>query len=117
MKNVYPLPLTIDCFDKLDKAKVFSKLDLRHGYYQVQIAKGDEQKTKMVKWYGSYGFMLMPFIFCNSPTTFCTLINDVLRAFLDKFVVVYLDDIVVYRDNMEEEKKHLATIFEVLQEN
>jgi hypothetical protein len=89
VKNRYPLPLVADCFDKLAKAKVFSKLDLRHGYYQVRIAEGDEHKTTMVTRYKSFEFLVMSFGLCNAPTTFCTLMNDVLRPFLDRFVVVY----------------------------
>jgi hypothetical protein len=80
----------------------------------VWIADGDEVKTTMVMRYGSYEFLVMPFGLCNAPATFCTLMNDVLRPFLDKFVVVYLDDIVVYNESMEEHKKHLAQVFEVL---
>jgi len=108
VKNSYPLPLGTDFFDKLAKAKVFSKLDLRHGYYQVQIVERDEAKTTMVMRYVSYEFLVMPFRLCNAPTTFCTLINNVLRMFLDKFVVVYLDDIILYSESMEEHKKHLT---------
>ena len=117
IKNRYPLPLAADCFDKLAKAKVFSKLDLRKGYYQVRIAEGDEPKTTCVTRYGSFEFMVMPFGLCNAPATFCTLMNDVLRPFLDKFVVVYLDDIVVYSETMEEHKRHLAEVFKALREN
>ena len=117
VRNRYPLPLATDCFDKLAKARVFSKLDLRHGYYQVRIAEGDEKKTTIVTRYGSFEFLVMPFGLCNAPATFCTLMNDVLRTYLDSFVVVYLDDIVVYNDNMEDHKKHLAMVFEALRAN
>eukprot|EP00253_Pinus_taeda_P026665 PITA_26665 len=117
VRNRYPLPLAADCFDKLVKARVFSKLDLRHGYYQVRIAEGDEKKTAIVTRYGSFEFLVMSFGLCNAPATFCTLMNDVLRPYLDSFVVVYLDDIVVYSDNMEDHKKHLAMVFKALREN
>jgi len=117
VRNRYPLPLAVDCFDKLVKARVFSKLDLRHGYYQVRIAEGDEKKTAIVTRYGSFEFLVMPFGLCNAPGTFGTLMNDVLRPYLDSFVVVYLDDIVVYSDNMEDHKKHLAIVFKALREN
>ena len=76
--NRYPSPLATDCFDKLAKARVFSKLDLRHGYYQVRIAEGDVKKTTIVTRYGSFEFLVMPFWLCNAPATFCTLMNDVL---------------------------------------
>ena len=98
IKNRYPLPLVADCFDKLAKARVFSKFDLWQGYYQVRIAEGNEYKTKCVTWYGSFEFLVMSFGLCNAPVTFCTLMNDVLRLFLDKLVVVYLDDIVIYSE-------------------
>eukprot|EP00253_Pinus_taeda_P022536 PITA_22536 len=117
VRNRYPFPLAVDCFDKLPKARVFSKLDLRHGYYQVRIAEGDEKKTVIVTRYGSFEFLVMSFGLCNAPTTFFTLMNDVLRPYLDSFVVVYLDDIVVYSDNMEDHKKHLAMVFKALREN
>jgi len=117
INNSYPLPLAADCFNKLAKAQVFSKIDLRHGYYQVWIAEGDERKTAIVTRYGSFEFLIMPFELCNVPTTFCTLMNDVLHLYLDSFVVVYLDDIVVYSVNMEDHKTHLALVFEVLKKN
>ena len=111
------MPLAVDCFDKLAKARVFSKLNLRHGYYQVQIAEGDEKKTAIVTRYGSFEFLVMPFGLYNAPATFCTLMNDVLRPYLDSFVVLYLDDIVVYSDNMEDDKKRLVMVFEALTTN
>ena len=74
---------------------MFSKIELRHGYYQVRIAEGDEKKTAIVTRYGSFEFLVMPFGLCNAPAIFCTLMNDVLRPYLDAFMVVYLDDIVI----------------------
>eukprot|EP00253_Pinus_taeda_P010961 PITA_10961 len=117
MELRYPLPLAADCFDKLAKARVFSTLDLRHGYYQVRIVEGDEKKTTIVARYGSFEFLVMPFGLFNAPATFCTLMNDVLRPYLDSFIAVYLEDIVVYSDNMEDHKKHLVMVFKALREN
>jgi hypothetical protein len=117
IKNKYPLPLAMDCFDKLAKEKVFSKLDLRQGYYQMRIMEGEEVKTTCVTRYGNFEFLVMPFGLCNSPASFCTLMNDVFRPFLDKFVVVYLDDIVVFSESMEDHEKHLAQVFEALRQN
>jgi hypothetical protein len=117
IKNKYPLPLIADCFDRLSGARIFSKLDLKQGYYQVRIAPGDEEKVACVTRYGSYEFLVMPFGLCNAPATFCTLMNDVFRPLLDKSVVVYLDDILVYSKNMEEHKQHLAEVFELLREH
>ena len=96
VKNKYLIPLIVDLFDQLGDATWFKKLDLRSRYYQVRIAKGDETKTVCVTKYGSYEFLVMPFELANAPTTFCTLMNKVLQSFLDCFVVVYLDDIVIY---------------------
>eukprot|EP00253_Pinus_taeda_P026220 PITA_26220 len=83
----------------------------------VQIAKGDEKKTMIVMTYGSFEFLVMPFELCNAPATFCTSMNDVVRPYLDSFVVVYLDNIVVYSGNMEDHKKHLSMVFEALKVN
>ena len=116
-KNHYPLPLVADCFNKLAKARMFSKLDLRQGYYQVRIAEGDEYKTTCVTRYGSFEFLVMSFGLCNALVTFCTFTNNVLQSFLDKLVVVYLDDIVVYSKMMVDHKQHLKEMFEVLREN
>ncbi|GJX54506.1 PTI1-like tyrosine-protein kinase [Tanacetum coccineum] len=100
----YPIPLIADLFDQLGKTWYFTKLDLRSGYYQVRIAEGDEAKMMYVTRYGSYEFLVMPFGLTNAPATFCTLMNKLFHPFLDKFVVVYLDDIVVYRHTLEEHK-------------
>ncbi|KAE8668323.1 cytochrome P450 78A7-like [Hibiscus syriacus] len=117
VKNKYPIPLIADLFDQLGGARWFTKLDLRSGYYQVRIAEGDEPKTACVTRYGSYEYLVMPFGLTNAPTTFCTLMNKVLQPFLDHFVVVYLDDIVVYSKTVEEHIEHLRRVFQVLRDN
>ena len=78
IKNKYLIPLATELFDKLFKATYFTKLDLRSGYWQVQIAEGDEGKTTYVTRYGAYEFLVMPFGLTNAPATFCNLMNDVL---------------------------------------
>ncbi|GJR85442.1 cytochrome P450 78A7-like protein [Tanacetum coccineum] len=110
IKNKYPIPLIADLFDQLGKARYFTKLDLRSGYYQVRIAKGDEAKTTCITRYGSYEFLVMSFGLTNAPATFCTLMNKLFHPFLDKFMVVYLDDIVVYSHTLEEHVLHLKQI-------
>ena len=80
----------------------------------MRIAKGDEQKRACVTRYGSYEFLVMPFGLTNAPATFCTLMNKVLQPFLDRFVVVYLDDIVIYSRSLEEHVEHLRQVFQVL---
>ncbi|XP_039018028.1 uncharacterized protein LOC120149241 [Hibiscus syriacus] len=117
IKNKYPIPLIADLFDQLGGARWFTKLDLRSGYYQVRIAEGDEPKTACVTRYGSYEFLVIPFGLTNAPATFYTLMNKVLQPFLDRFVVVYLDDIVVYSKTLEEHIEHLRRVFQVLREN
>jgi hypothetical protein len=107
MKNRYPLPRIDDLFDRLSGAKVFSRIDLRSGYYQIRITKGDEEKIACRTRYGSYEFLVMPFGLTNAPATFCTLMNDIFREWFDDFVVVYIDDILVYNNSMEEHVEHL----------
>ena len=117
VRNKYPIPLVADLFDQLGRAKYFSKLDLRSGYHQVRIAEGDEPKTACVTRYGAFEFLVMPFGLTNAPATFCTLMNQVFHDYLDKFVVVYLDDIVVYSTTMAEHEEHLRLVFEKLRQN
>ncbi len=102
VKNRYPLPRIDDLFDRLSGAKVFSTIDLCSGYYQIRIAEGDEEKTTCRTRYGSYEFLVMPFGLTNAPATFCTLMNDIFREWLDDFVVVYIDDILIYSGSSEE---------------
>ncbi|KAL4011218.1 hypothetical protein IC575_028270 [Cucumis melo] len=107
VRNKYPLSIITDLFDHLHGAKYFLKLDLQSGYCQVRITKGDEPKTTCVTRYGAFEFLVMPFGLTNAPAAFCTLMNQVFHEYLDKFVVVYLDDIVVYSTTMEEHRDHL----------
>jgi len=116
MKNRYPLPRIDDLFDHLSGAKVFSRIDLHSGYYQIRIAEGDEEKTACRTRYGSYEFLVMPFGLTNAPATFCTLMNDIFQEWLDDFVVVYIDDILIYSDSLEEHAEHLRKVFQKLRE-
>jgi len=117
MKNRYPLPQIDDLFDRLSEAKMFSRIDLRSGYYQIWITEGDEEKTACHTRYGSYEFLMMPFRLTNAPATFCTLMNDILWEWLDDFVVVYIDDILIYSGSLEEHAEHLRKVFQRLREN
>ncbi|XP_022888965.1 uncharacterized protein LOC111404384 [Olea europaea var. sylvestris] len=106
VKNSYPIPLVADCFDRLGQAKYYTKIDLRSRYWQVQIKEGDEAKTTVVTRYGAFEFKVMPFGLTNAPTTFYTMMNQVLHGFLDDFVVVYVDGIVIYSETLEEHVQH-----------
>ncbi|XP_016684229.2 uncharacterized protein [Gossypium hirsutum] len=117
VKNRYPIFLIADLFDQLGSARWFTKLNLRSRYYQVRAAEGDEPKITCVTRYGSFEFLVMPFGLTNASATFCTLMNKVLQPFLDRFVVVYLDDIMAYSKTLEEHVGHLREVFQVLWEN
>ena len=106
IRNKYLIPLATELFDRLSKAEYFTKLDLRSGYWQVRVAEGEEAKTTCVTRYGSFEFLVMPFGLTNAPATFCNLMND----FLDSFVVVYLDDIVIYNPTLEDHLVHLEKV-------
>ncbi|KAL0293482.1 UNVERIFIED_CONTAM: Transposon Tf2-12 polyprotein [Sesamum radiatum] len=107
---------SLHCFDRLSQAKYFTKIDLRSGYWQVRIKEGDEAKTTVVTRYGAFEFLVMPFGLTNAPATFCTLMNQVLHGFLDEFVVVYLDDIVIYSRTLAEHVEHLRQVLARLRE-
>ena len=117
IKNKYLIPLAVELFDLLAKAWYFTKLYLRSSYWQVWIVKGDEDKITRVTHYDSYEFLVIPFGLTNAPVTFCNLMNDVLFDYLDAFVVVYLDDIVVYIQTLSEHEMHLKKVFQRLREH
>ena len=117
IKNKYSISLIANLFDQLGKARYFTKLDLRSWYYQARIAKGDEPKTTCTIGYESFEFFVMPFGLTNAPATFCTLMNKVLQPFLNRFVVVYLDDIMMYSTTLEKHAHHLRQVLQVLQVN
>ena len=114
IKNKYPVPLVQDLMDRLSKAGWFTKLELREDYWQVRIAEGDEPKITCVTRYGSYEFLVMPFGLTNAPATFCNLMNNILFDYLADFVVVYLDDIVIYSLTLEEHVNHLSLVLSQL---
>ena len=117
VKNKYPILRIAILFDQLGRARYFTKLDMRSGYYQVRIVEGDELKTKCVTCYGLYKFLVMPFSLTNAPTTFYTLMNKIFHPYIDKFMVVYLDDIIIYSSTLEEHVEHQRKVFKTLRQN
>ncbi len=97
--------------------KVFSRIDLHSGYYQIRIAEGDEEKTACRTRYGSYEFLVMPFGLTNAPATFYTLMNGIFWEWFDDFVIVYIDEIFIYSRSLEEHVEHLQKVFQRLREN
>lgn len=116
IKNKYPLPMINDLFDQLQGAKVFSKIDLRSGYHQLKIREKDIPKTTFTTRYGLYEYTVMSFGLTNAPAYFMSMMNKVFMEYLDKFVVVFIDDIMVYSKNEEEHKEHLRLVLEKLRE-
>jgi len=109
VKNKYPLPRIDDLFDQLRGAGVFSKIDLRSGYHQVRVAKQDISKTAFQTRYGHYEFTVMPFGVTNAPGTFMDLMTMIFLPYLDKFIVFFIDDILVCSKTPEEHEEHLRT--------
>jgi hypothetical protein len=99
IKNKYPLPRIDILFDQLSKAKVFSKIDLRSGYHQIKIRPQDIPKIVFSTRYGLYGYLVMSFSLTNAPVYFMYLMNLVFMPDLDKFVIIFIDDILVYSEN------------------
>nr|GEW40071.1 hypothetical protein [Tanacetum cinerariifolium] len=114
VKNRYPLPRIDDLFDQLQGSSVYSKIDLRTGYHQLRIREEDIPITAFRTRYGHYEFRVMPFGLTNAPAVFMDLMNRVCKPYLDKFVIVFIDDILIYSKDKEEHKEHLKTILELL---
>ena len=101
VKNKYPLPRIDDLFDQLQGAQYFSKIDLRSGYHQLRIREADVSKMEFRTRYGHYEFLVMSFGLTNAPVAFMDLMNRVFGPYVDQFVVVFIDDILVYSKSME----------------
>ncbi|KAD6796015.1 hypothetical protein E3N88_06911 [Mikania micrantha] len=116
IKNRYPLPRIDDLFDQLQGSAWFSKIDLRSGYHQLRVHEDDIPKTAFRTRYGHYEFLVMPFGLTNAPVVFMDLMNRVCRPYLDKFVIVFIDDILIYSKTKEEHEKHLKLVLKILRE-
>ena len=114
MKNKYPFSRIGDLFDQLQRVQVFSKIDLRSRYHQLKVKAEDVEKPAFRTRHGHYEFLVMPFGVTNAPTTFMDLINQVFKPYLDEFVVVFIDDILIYSKSMEEHERHLRLILQTL---
>ena len=117
IKNKYPLPRIDDLLDQLRKVKYFSKIDLRSGYHQMKIKPEDVAKTAFVTRYGQYEFMVVSFGLTNAPAYFMNMMNKVFMEELDKFVVVFIDHILIYSETAEEHELHLRVVLEKLRQN
>jgi hypothetical protein len=117
IKNRYPLPRINDLFDQLRGATIFSNIDSRYVYHQVRIKYEDIHKTTFRTRYGHYEFLVVPFGLTNAPSNFMCLNNNVLRNFLDRFLLVFIDDILIYSKKREDHEEHLKLVLKVLREH
>ena len=117
IKNRYPLPRIDDLFDQLKGARIYSKIDLRTGYHQLRVREADISKTAFRTRYGHFEFTVMPFGLTNAPEAFMDLMNRVFQPYLDQFVVVFVDDILIYSQSEVEHEDHLRIILQLLRDH
>ena len=116
IRNQYPLPRIDELFDQLQGSRVYSKIDLRSGYHQLRVQESDVPKTAFRTRYGHYEFLVMPFGLTNAPVAFMDLMYRVFHPYLDRFVIIFIDDILVYSGSLEEHSEHLRIVLQTLRE-
>ena len=117
VRNNYPLPRIDDLFDQLGGASIFSKIDLRSGYHQMKIQDKDIEKSAFRTRYGHFEFLVMPFGLTNAPAAFMDLMNRVFRQYLDEFIIVFIDDILIYSRSAAQHEQHLRIALQTLREH
>ena len=117
IKNRYPLPRIDNLFDQMRGARVYSKIDLRTDYHQLRVREADIPKTTFRTRYGHFEFTVRPFRLTNAPTAFMDLMHRVFQPYLDKFVVVFIDDILIYSQYEEEHEDHLRVVLQLLRDH
>ena len=114
IRNQYPLLRIDELFDQLQGSRVYSKIDLRSGYHQLRVQEIDVPKTAFRTRYGLYEFLVMPFGLTNAPAAFMDLMNRVFQSYLDRFVIVFIDDILIYSKSHVEHGEHLRIVLQPL---
>ena len=116
-RNSSPLPRCDEMFDRLGNARIFSKLDLKTGFHQIRVKEEDVEKTAFNTKYGQFEYLVMPMGLCNAPATFQSLMNSIFADYIDDFMVIYMDDLLVYSKSVEDHMIHVRQVLQRLREN
>jgi hypothetical protein len=117
VKNKFPMSVIDGFMDEIVGSKVFTKLDFNYGFHQIKMSLADEHKTTFKIHHGHFQFRVMPFDLTNAPVTFQCLMNSIFATYMRKFVLIFMDDILIYHRSLEEHIHHLTLIFQVLREH